>query len=471
MMIIINPAEIHLYLYKTSPCRIMLNLIEDLPVELVGTNVLVFLSLKDIVLLERACGSKKSHQHFCCIIPYCPPIEFPSSLKWNMPSVYWSLKRRCKIETLSIRVPVDNHVKGLHVNNFHLYVFSNTTIEHIKCLNENIILSYVTMIVVNGNIDKEVMDQLISCTGNVKQLTIRNSDNCMDWLTVDILTKWKLKEIDIKGTTITAQFFILISELTCIKLNSYNINDDIVIYIAQNSPHLERLQFSSENITEVSIFSLSKMCLFLKELDIRFIPKFSTPGFAYYCSHALSCIRHLSTDQIDRNKQDATILIPYMTGITSLDLGYSFYSNVQLLTQYCHKLTRIYVYGDNYHVTDILSLFCANPLLEEIACYYPCKITDTALIELIHACPHLHSIFLPYVTTISDISILALSEHCTQLQQLVCEECKDITETAVVELVQRCRKLTDFRVHSNSLSEETRKELKKTRNHLLIQIN
>ena len=48
----------------------MINLLEQLPVELVGTNVLVYLSLKDILLLEQACGSKKYHQLFLDIIPY-----------------------------------------------------------------------------------------------------------------------------------------------------------------------------------------------------------------------------------------------------------------------------------------------------------------------------------------------------------------------------------------------------------------
>ena len=38
----------------------MFNLLEDLSVELMGVNVLGYLSLKDIIMLERACGSKKS---------------------------------------------------------------------------------------------------------------------------------------------------------------------------------------------------------------------------------------------------------------------------------------------------------------------------------------------------------------------------------------------------------------------------
>ena len=58
----------------------MLSLIEQLPVELVGTNVLSYLYLQDIVMLERACGSKKSHQLFLNLIPYCTPVALPTGL-------------------------------------------------------------------------------------------------------------------------------------------------------------------------------------------------------------------------------------------------------------------------------------------------------------------------------------------------------------------------------------------------------
>ena len=40
----------------------MFDLFNDLPVELVGTNILGMLGVRDIVQLERACGSKASHQ-------------------------------------------------------------------------------------------------------------------------------------------------------------------------------------------------------------------------------------------------------------------------------------------------------------------------------------------------------------------------------------------------------------------------
>ena len=70
----------------------MLRLLEDLPVELVGTNVLGYLSLKDIVMLERACGSKKSHQAFMEKLPYCPSIILPSSKHYNISVLQWFAK-------------------------------------------------------------------------------------------------------------------------------------------------------------------------------------------------------------------------------------------------------------------------------------------------------------------------------------------------------------------------------------------
>ena len=52
-----------------------------------------------------------------------------------------------------------------------------------------------------------------------------------------------------------------------------------------------------------------------------------------------------------------------MTGLTSVELDTDFDSYIPLLTQYCHKLTKIDVRDINYTVIDLLSLCCANPLL------------------------------------------------------------------------------------------------------------
>ena len=144
-----------------------------------------------------------------------------------------------------------------------------------------------------------------------------------------------------------------------------------------------------------------------------------------------------------------------MTGLTSVHLDYYSHSYIPLLTQYCRKLTKIVAIYYQCHVTDILSLCCANPLLQELSCCFRCGFTDTVLIELIYACPHLHALYLPYETAITDLGILALSEHCHQLQWFNVKNCKQVTEAAVLQLLQSCRKLTRLEVSSSSLSELT----------------
>ena len=101
----------------------MSSFIEELPVELVGTNVLGYLSLQDIVMLERACGSKTSHQLFLDMIPYCTPVELSNNQHNNTEALAWFVNRQCKLSSLTIILPGDNpclHVKNLQVEYFDL---------------------------------------------------------------------------------------------------------------------------------------------------------------------------------------------------------------------------------------------------------------------------------------------------------------------------------------------------------------
>ena len=249
--------------------------------------------------------------------------------------------------------------------------------------------------------------------------------------------------------------------MTSIKLYSDSIDDAAVIAIAQHCPKLEKLLLRSSNITWSSLIALSERSLPLDELDIDSIPNIPTADIARRCSHALSCIRHIYTNHLSQNDQDVNILIPYMTGLTSVYLNSFCDSYIPLLTQHCHNLTKITVlYNYNYPVTDMLSLCRANPLLE-VFIYYQNDITDTILIELIQACPRLHTLYLTSETYITDIGILALSEHCHQLQVLSINKCHKVTETAVIQLLRRCRKLIRLDVSSSSLSEETWTQLDK----------
>ena len=249
-------------------------------------------------------------------------------------------------------------------------------------------------------------------------------------------------------------------ELTSIALSSDFIDDSAVVAIVQHCPGLETLLLSSNNITWTSLLALSERGLPLKQLQIPSIPIIPTVDIARRCSHALSCIRSLSSESLHRNNQDATILIPYMTGLTTVLLTYHNCINIPLLTKHCHKLTNISLLIDSYPLAVVLSLCRANPLLQELM-YWSGDLTDTALIKFIHVCPHLNALYLSFETNITDIGILALSKHCPQLQELRIKKCYQVTEVAVLQLLQRCRKLTRLVLSSSSLSEDTWTQLDK----------
>ena len=448
----------------------MLILIEELPVEIMGTNVLGYLYLQDIVMLERACGSKTSHQLFLNMIPYCFPVTLPIK-KYNIrEALDWFVNRRCKLSSLTIKLPGDNpclHVKNLQVEYFDLHIKSSITLESLQPLLDNNIAHQIKSIDITENQNREVIEQLSNITWNVTKLSLTNSTNFKTWLSAATLTRWKLTEINLSGWKITTTLIMLIvqtcTELTTMKLYCDNIDDSAVIAIAQHCPQLETLHLTSRKLTSLSLLSLSERGLPIKQLDIPNIPNIPTADIARRCSHALSCIRHQRTIDFHMNFQDANILIPYLTGLTSVCINFVEDSYIPLLAQHCHKLTMIKVSSMLHQcsVGDILPLCRANPLLQEFIIYAICDFTDTTLIELIHACPHLHTLDLLNEPNITDIGILALSEHCTQLQWLSMSKCHKVTEAAVLQLLQRCRKLTRLEVSSSSLSEETWTQLDK----------
>ena len=444
----------------------MLRMFEELPVELMGMNVLSYLSLEDMVMLERACASKESHQAFMGQTPHCAPFVLMFNRFPTTSSIHWFAKNKCRISFLELELTSVNFafiVNNIEVDNFRLLLDPDTTTESLQLLIDSNIGGKVSEITVTRNQNREVMEQLSVCTRNVKHLVIHFLNFCMDWLTADILSRWNLKEITLCGDTMKASIITLIvqtcTELTSIKLSSDTIDDAAVIVIAQHCPKLQLLIVLSNRLTVNSFVALSERGLPLEKLSIGLIPNIPTADIARRCSHALSCIRHLNTDDLYQIGQIASIIIPYMTGLASVNLQNYCRSYIPLLTQHSHKLTRIVVSKHSCTVADILSLCHANPLVQLL--YHDSGgFTDATLIELIHACPHIHTLRLSNGTNITDIGILALSEHCTQLQCLNIGNCTQVTEAAVLQLLQRYRKLT-MRVSCSSLSEETWTQLDK----------
>ena len=402
-------------------------------------------------------------------IPYVSAVLLPFKKHHNISSLEWFATRRCKIYSLTLSLPLNNatfHVKNLEVDNIELSITSKIGMQACKPLFESCLRFKIKSIDLTAAIDKEVMEQLSLFTENIEKMRISNACNQSNFLNRDMLSRWKLKEIILVGSIVNKVLITLLLQ-TCTELISIELhlwsklwNDSVVIEVITHCPQLERLLFTEyRNITYNSLIAISERGLSLKVLNIGYIPNIPNADIARRCSHALSCIRHLATTHIIGH--DANILIPYLTGLTSVDLNYYSRVYIPLLTQYCHKLTKIAVFKNSYPVSDILSLCRSKPLLQHIHFENGASITDTTLIELLYACPHLHTLYLSYETTITDTGILALSEHCPQLQWLNIRKCHKVTEAAVLQLLQRCRKLTRLDVSSSSLSEETWTQLDK----------
>ena len=437
-------------------------MISYLPVELVGANVLSFLSLRDIIILERACNSEESHQLLLNSIPYCHPVELPNIKHDNISTLNWFSKRRFKLDLLVVLVTRNNpihKVKNLHVRKLDLRFQTKDNLILYKTWLENDITYQIASIKVIGDHCNEVLEPPIFYPENFYISYSKNS-RYNYWLNIIFITRLKLKELTLKGAVVKVSIITfllqLCTKLTNIKLSNKSVDDAIVMAVAQHCHMLTKLEFSEQiSITYNSLITLSERCLSLKDLFIHVIPNIPTADIARRCSHALSCIRHLDTDSIHYSKNNSMIIIPYMIGLTSIDITYYSDNSMPLLIQYCHNITKIEVSGKSCLKSDILSLCRANPLLQELHYYCHGEITDTTVIELVYACPQLHTLRLSNETAITDISILALSKHCTQLKFLVIQNCTQVTETAVLHLLQCCRKLTKLVLSSSSLSEET----------------
>lgn len=399
----------------------LLDLIEKLPVDLLGTLVLGYFDLSNIVRLEIACGSRESYQLFLNLIPHAPPVVLPSSKQLTITALEWFANRRCKLDSIIMYLPNISalYVKNLHVDKLELHLQSNTTVDEIKPLFNNPMSYIVKTIIINCDLDILVLEQLSICTSNVNKLQIYSS--CFyRRLNKTILSRWKLKTLYLDGIQFITPLLTLIvqtcSELTTIQLSSNTLDDAVVMIVAQHCPKLEKLILheilETSTLTYQSLLTLSEYKLPLQELSITHVPIIPTADIARSCSHALSCIRNFNPDNFVCNQQSRHNLIPYMTGLTSIHLDYSCHSYIPLLLQYCHKLTELNFSGTSFTDTVILSLIRANPLLQRIGFYHALTITDTVLIEVVQTCKHLHTLTLPYTHQISE---LTLSEHCHQI--------------------------------------------------------
>ena len=159
----------------------------------------------------------------------------------------------------------------------------------------------VKQLQVSEDQNKEVMKLLLDSIRNVEVLNLDCSSNCQDWLTIDIFTKWKLTKLSMNELRIPLIMNIIQkkNELIYIELLDCQIDDTIIITIAQYCPKLEKLVLNSKNLTYTSLIALSERGLPLKELVIlnyMSILNIPTAALAAQCAHSLSRIYTLTTN-------------------------------------------------------------------------------------------------------------------------------------------------------------------------------
>lgn len=204
-------------------------------------------------------------------------------------------------------------VKNLQVENLDISLKANVTIECCNDLFKSHLLCRVRSIEVFADQNKEV----------IEQLTVSGSNNYNDWLSKDILSRWKLKEFILYGLIGNISTFTSIlqelTELTRIMLNDNNIDDSVIIAIVQDCPKIHQLELSvCLKRTYNSLLTLSESKLPLKELGIEYIPNIPTTDIARRCCRALSCIRSVRLETACGSKASYQLfldLIPHFRAI------------------------------------------------------------------------------------------------------------------------------------------------------------
>ena len=442
----------------------MLEFIKSLPVELVGSYVFGYLTVKDLVWLERASCSRASMQLFLQCVPHCPAVIPPSNYYFTphymkiMCKWLWFAVKRLRIQSINIHLPGSNNMLYMNIlfQNIELVINSDCTVEDIQILKDHGLK--VTSLRIVDNQHREVIEQLSKYVPNVIKLYIDYTCESINWLTEELVSNWNLQYIDIQSgnTEIIVNIIKYCPELYYICLCSEDdIQDAGVIAICQHCLKLKKLIILSDVLTHKSLLALSEQGTTFEELETLPYIDIPTADIAKRCSHALSCIRHLNTR--DFHIQNKTLYIPYLTGLQDLHLDSSEdLTLIPLFNKYCHTLKRLGI-GNNttaIKFIDILPLVKANIYLQDISVGKKTIFTDTMLLQLVQTTStyNLHTLCLCFQPHLTDNSILALSKHCTQLTQVYLSHSHLITKSGIIQLLQHLPYLQCLHVSDLSLT-------------------
>ena len=180
------------------------------------------------------------------MIPFCPPVELPLKKHSDISTLNWFARRNCELHSLRIVIPDNNHIQNLRIARLDLYLQSIITINHFKYVFQNHIIGSVRTITIIGEQNTLVLEQLSLYTGYIDTLLISSSDNYNIWLTSIVLSNWKVKNISIDQADVTLKLITDIvqkcPELQSFQLNTFTVDDAVVMAVAQHCPKLEKLE-------------------------------------------------------------------------------------------------------------------------------------------------------------------------------------------------------------------------------------
>ena len=219
-----------------------------------------------------------------------------------------------------------------------------------------------------------------------------------------------------------------------------NITDNGIITLIKSSPLLHTIRLNCWNITDLSIFEISKGCPLLRDIDLFRCTQITDlsifeliKGCPLLEKIDLECCINITNDSIIAISKGCLLLKDI--NIWNCDSITDF--SIIELSKGCPLLQNISL-ADCDQITDdsIIAISKGCILLENINLTGLEEITDFGIIELSKRCPYLKNINLSYCRQITTLSIIELSKRCILLQSIDVNECRNITKLDLIEIIK-----------------------------------
>ena len=265
--------------------------------------------------------------------------------------------------------------------------------------------------------------------------------HCED-LTIDYMNK---KDSDIISLIVSY----------CKELKHFKLNIDNMDNFSHHCKELQSLDLNSRNITDTNLIFLAKNCTDLKTLHLSYHHEKTNTGIiaiAQHCTH----LKEISLRNCAISDVHLVAISEKCKGLETLDLTGSRQSITDVgiiqLSKHCTRLKSLNLNSCSEDITDasFLSISQHCKRLEVLNCYGS-DIMDDGLVSIAMNCSYLQSLDITDCENITDDSIIIISKYCKRLHSLWLGGCTNLTDTSLHSLSQGCigLKLLDISYNEN----------------------